>query len=426
MTDDTEFGTLPRFSRDIAVLSGWVSNRDTGVRDHGVLPPFSGVLDTRIERGRAPMLDLSYLTLEPLVASGLSRPAGRRTETIAPSDIEREPTATDADADEEREPTVREVIYGDSGDRTDEHTLDTGRLSSDVEGPSLTRLSTGSERPDSWPDDRSDTHRGQPRSRSGEPSESARGAPRDAPSDQSPDVPDGRRDASPRTTVDRSGSADTPTRRERDERSVFRGTGTVDRLSRADSPTRTVVDRSGTSFEPGDRLADTRSPSAGDAVARPGVPPPRMVTEGATGDTVQRSSGRSAPGESTPRVPGQSRTGEAGSESGPGPGPGPGEAARASGSPSTDRGTADDPRMVVDRSGATGSDVDSASTAGVDDRSAPPADQGVDLSDRTVDSDDTLATIREASRDPESELIDRLYRTLREREAIERRRRGGR
>lgn len=374
MTDDTEFGTLPRFSRDIAVLSGWVSNRETGVRDHGVLAPFPGVLDTRIERGRVPMLDLSYLTLEPLVASGLSRSASRRAETITPSDVDREPTNTGADADEEREPTVREVIYGDSGEQIDEHTLDTGRLSSDVEGPSLTRLSTGSERPD----DRSDTPRGQTRGQSGEPTESARNTRWNVPSDQSPDVPDGRRDMSPRTTVDRSG----------------------------------------TSFEPGNRRAETGPPSAGDAAARPGVPPPRMVTEGATGDTAQRSPGRSVPGESAPPVPGESQTERAGSR--------PGEAARASSTPPTEQDTTDGPRMTVDRSDTTGSDVDSALTAGVDDRSASPADEGIDLSDRTVDSEDTLATIREASRDPESQLIDRLYRTLRERADIERRRRGGR
>jgi hypothetical protein len=428
VTDDTEFGTLPRFSRDIAVLSTRTSTRDGRRRDYGVLPPFSGALETRVERGRAPTLDLSYLTLEPLVAPGLIRSAGRgtETETVTPSDLGRESTATDAETggvrgptttdtgtDEEREPTVREVIYGDSGDRTDEHTPDTGRLSSDVEPPSLRRLSAGSERPEGW----TDTLRGRTGGQSGDPNP-VRDALGDAPSDRSSEIRGRQHDTPPRVTVDRSGSADPPARREGSDASAGEESSPVDRLSGDDTPTRTVGDRSGASPEPTDGRADTGPESVGDVAAKSGdVPPPRMIAEDATADTARRSAGRSAAGGNTSRTSGQSDSRAAGPTSVP----------RTAAASQADRGGGDGPRLVVDRSDATtGSGADSTSDAGVGDTGESSAGDGEDLSDRTVDRTGTGATIREASRDPESPLIDRLYRTLKERERIENHRRGGR
>jgi hypothetical protein len=91
--------------------------------------------------------------------------------------------------------------------------------------------------------------------------------------------------------------------------------------------------------------------------------------------------------------------------------------------------------MVVDRGGG-GSDDDGGDAAG-DERVSPgqagggASRRGSPGGDRAsaadaVGADDSLASVVDASTDPESRLIDRLYRTLQERHDIEKRRRGGR
>lgn len=377
MTEDIP--ELPKFSRDISVLSGRLPNseRGTEVTDHGVLNPFSGVLDVRVERGRIPMLDLSYLTLEPLVNPNLARPvddgSGSRSAAPAPDMGSSEPTAGDAESDGKNhvgEPTVREVIHGDRDAQPERYTSDLQRLTLQDEGPTRTRIDFGSKhwehrstRP-SGPSHDADSSFEAPDLTAGEESELSERTRREGPSDSN---------RSNRTSTE----------------------------STAFAPNQTVVDRSGPSFGQTDRVGDTSSVS-GDpgSMGSYDIVPPRMVTGRADGDTG--------------RVPDQSsrRDGMQSAEHGP-------DGSRAVGS---------GPRMVVE-----GSEDESTgeSAAGSDETNAAPSRDGEGdagghaPSAHTVTRDEPIAAVIEASADPESRFVDRLYRALREREAIERRR-GGR
>ena len=88
--------------------------------------------------------------------------------------------------------------------------------------------------------------------------------------------------------------------------------------------------------------------------------------------------------------------------------------------------------MVVDHGSAAESQAgdrggDAAATSDGNVPSVDGPDDGRrESSGRADSSEERIAAVVEASTDPESRLVDRLYRSLREREAIERRRRGGR
>jgi hypothetical protein len=80
------------------------------------------------------------------------------------------------------------------------------------------------------------------------------------------------------------------------------------------------------------------------------------------------------------------------------------------------------PDRTSDKSSATGTygEWDTASPEGF------PAGIGPSTTDAQSDEDVSLQAVMAESTDPESRLVDRLYRALKERDAIERRRRGDR
>lgn len=369
MTDDIP--ELPQFSRNVAVLSERLlgDERDTNVGDTGVLSPFSGILDVTLERGQVPMLDLSYLTLEPLVASKLMRSPGKHSDQRSMSPPTDDAIAEPTDIDN-GEPTVREVIHGDSEGQLERRALDLQQLALRDEGPLRTRVDLGPARREN---------------RSGQSSWPSRDAPDDT---------DSSFDAADFTTGDDSRLAEQITRRNPGDSNRSDRTSTG---STASAPNQTVVDRSGPSLEGGDDSTDiSSSPDEPRSTGASEIVPPRMVADRAVGDTG-RSSGRTG-----------RRGGERSAEGGP-----DGSEAEANG-----------PRMVVERreDGSAGSDEANAARNSDGKRDAV----GRDPSERTATGDDPIGAVIEASTNPESRFVDHLYRALQERESIERRRRGGR
>jgi len=387
--DDSRFGTLPRFSRDVSVLSGRTRSREDadGHASRGVLTPFTGTLDVRVQRGRVPLLDLSYLSLESVIAPRLARAAGDPDASVpsdAPSVEDRSDRPVDAAGtgreDDGPEPTVREVIFGDrtgadrgGGDRSD--------ASEDRRPGSGLDLDAGRA------GDRGDAERAEP----------------------SPGAP-------PRTTLDRSGASGRPastgsggaTERRGSEGASSPGAGGADRTARGRpgaagrTTDRPGDERSEPSFDADDRTAtaSSASPPRSDAPAT-GTgdrAAPRMVLERAPGESATRRSGRAG------RLASE-RVGE--------------------GAPARPESAGDRPRMVVDR----GEGGDERSAAAERETSGAGRADGPgrrDAGDPAVGDDDRLAAVVDASADPESRLVDRLYRTLRERHDIEQRRRGSR
>lgn len=362
MTNDMP--ELPRYSRDVAVLSGRLpdSDDDADVAGPRVLDPFSGVLDVTFGRGRVPMLDLSYLSLESLVASDLARSTGgmssSRTSPTATADPKRGSSEGDAG-----EPTVREVIRGDRDARPERDVPDLQRLALEDEGPPRTRVALGSqERTEQT--DRTDV--------TGNPDREAPNTTRDPDLSSSVDA-ETSFSATDRTVVDRSEpSIDQPGRVEGPSTSV-------EQPDSVDTPS-SSIDRSG--------------PTASDDVV-----PPRMITDRADGDAG-----------ATARRPDRRN--------------GVSSAGRESDHPGR---TVESPRMVVEETGDESTDE---SAAGSGDTTAAPSSGsdrvGRDPGESIAGRDEQLAAVIEASADPESRLVDRLYRTLRERESIEQRRRFGR
>lgn len=345
MTDDPPFGTLPRFSRDITILSGrlWNRERTTGFGSHGVLPPFSGVLDVRFERGRVPMLDLSYLSLESIVAQGLARPDRDRVDhtTGESREVHHHTGSTESSdpgggLDDRPELTVRELLAA----RREPH-------DGDAEGESLgDRLDTGQSL-DRTPTERPDTER--------QTGADLLDGPSFTTVDHSrPTRPtDGPEPSEPRA---RRGQTESPS-------GVHGRVDTGHGMSSDFALEQTVVDRSPTSVEGGEQ---------------PGEVPARPPSEGA----VRTGSGPIAP-----------------------------------------------PRMVPDRreAGRTSGPTREASVGpGSPPRESHDGQRGESTSAQSLDTDEQLSAVVDASTDPESTLVDRLYRTLQEREAIERRRRGER
>mgnify|MGYP000008087240 CR=1 FL=1 len=346
MTENTEFGTLPRVTRDLKVLStSGKTGSQPGILDGGILEPFTGVLDVQIDRGGEQRLDLSYLTLEGLLELNLPSPTGT---TDRPTEGERGPVPTD-DTTELR---VRDLVYGSDDDESEGETdrQDVFDLIGQDERPTpsreLRRFDT--------------TDAGDNRTLASDPDES-----------------------SDRGAVD-------PTENQSDRSGDLRNSGQVSPLQEDRGPRRTVVDRSpSTDSDAGRRETGT-------------VDSPRMSPEQTA----------SAGGDQTGQGVTASRSNPDGSSA----------IGSSAASPTESAG---EPRMVVEhRAGeertAESEDRDRGD-AGERGAEQPTPDFG-----QQTDREEPLAAVIESSRDPESELIDRLYRSLRKREAIERSRRGGR
>ncbi|WP_380677719.1 hypothetical protein [Salinigranum sp. GCM10025319] len=392
MTDDSEVGRLPQFARDIAVLARGPSPGRTAGSDHGVLPPFSGVLDVHADRGRVPTLDLSYLTLGPLVVPGVARPRGEtRGSSTTDSDPDgRSSARRDTTNAEGREPTVREVI---SGQGAAGEGVAPDRSSAVLDDTPRTHLDPGTGRADRRSDALDTTGRERPDT----------DAPFDAPA---------------RTTVDRSGANDSSA-----------GTG-------SSTPARTQAVRTENGPEATPTPSGRRSTGVDDRTLPipplDGVAPPRMLarrTEPTEGG--RRASGTDAEGIAPPRlIPERPAAATDTGPSSSGPSDRDGRSGPRRSTPGDATGAR--PRMIVDRGlreERVGDRVDDS--AATNDRNGSSGD-GLDTGRHessghaSDDSDERLAAVVEASTDPESRLVDRLYRALRERQAIERRRRGGR
>lgn len=364
MTDDIP--ELPRFSRDVAVLSEKLQDdeRDTTVGDLGVLSPFSGILDVTLDRGQVPMLDLSYLALEPLVVSDLTRSASGRSDQLSTSPPADDEIAEPTDADD-GEPTVREVLHGDREGQLERPGPDLQRLSLRDEGPPRTRTDHGPARRETG-------------------SSQTSGPSRPAPDDADPSF-----DAADFTTGEDPERVEriTPTPGDSNRR------GRTRTHTPAFGPEQTVVDRAGSSFA-GDSEGGSSAPDDPGSMGDGDIVPPRMVADRAA-DDAERSSGRT-----------DRRGGEQSGEGGP---DGP-------------EGEANGPRMVVERREDESDGNDEPNASGDGDGGA----DGRAVSERSTSGDDPIRAVIEASTNPESQFVDHLYRALQERESIERRRRGGR
>lgn len=435
--DHAAVEALPRFARDIAVLAG------DGPSTHGpvvpaepcVLAPFSGVLDVRLDRGRVPTLDLSYLTLASLVtrarAGTAARERGPRSPGTTLAETPAGPATRDVETggDEGDGPKVRDVIHDQrptdrEGTRegAPPHADASIRTHLDLDaGHPGDRLRPGDAKSSPAEVSRErDASTTVDRSRRSEPSSRQEPIPRPEPTrttlDRGPGEPASPPDVGETGRSD--GPSSEPTDRPRD-RTAPRPSGTT--LDPTDAPAgrtdpsvpdRTVVNRSGPGVVSSDRSAGRAPPpdDGGPSVATTDVEPPRMV---ATREASQ-------PEPRDAREVGRRPTGSAAEATTAGTSPADAGTAGPEAGPSS-------PRMVVDRGDSTATPSDDGTDRGEvspgDGRAEPP---GRDLNDRMVDVDERLATVVEASRDPESRLVDRLYRALEERRAIEQRRRGER
>lgn len=447
MQAQTELGDLPRFARDIAFLtaSGPASHRDAAPADHCLLRPFSGLLDVRMGRGRVPRLDLSYLTLEPLVARGLHRSTGSVGDARSAETLSDEPATPDHDADhrgERPEPRVRDVIHVDR----EGHQLTGTEWRGDAfqtEGPARRHL---------------DLESGRPGDRSGSSGAAPQATDRDLDTRTSTTA----RSGSPDTTAE-SGSVETVTDPEQeavvprlepgeavtpdttwpDPDDVPPGRSddaTVERLrdrtalGPTDAPERTVIDQSRSSVDGDDRIDRPTSGPIPSDDTRPRViddiTPPRMVTRREANQSSHRETdvtGRGSPGDASAHTSHRPTTETAGSEARQAVSQGsvrPDESGLAG--PDT---PGDGPRMTVQQTARSGDQTSRAGTGGESDSAPASGPRGAgDRSsiDPTAGRDAQLDAVIDASTNPESQLVDRLYRALQEREAIERRRRGGR
>lgn len=298
-----------------------------------MLPPFSGLLDVRFERGRVPRIDLSYLSLESIVAPGLNRRRRRRTARSTPETAVHSRAESAGGSADGPELTVRELLVAERRERS-EKARDEGADGRGTGPPaegSRTGAATGDPPAGRYrlaPPSFTTVDRSEP--------------PR--PAEVPATTPDGRDDAGEPGAGDDAGVA----------------TGSAG--GPAFAPKRTVIDRSAASGGSGDRAGGVPPTTAAEASVGPdagGISPPRMVPDRRAENPTSGST----------------------------------RAARAVPEPPT------------------------GSPAGVRQQSAP---------DQQVDAGDPLSAVVDASTDPESRLVDRLYRTLRERDAIERRRRGER
>lgn len=370
MTDASTLGTLPRYARDIAVTSAPNDGAATGVRTLGVLEPFSGVLNGGVERGRPPLPDLSYLTLAPLVAAAHARSdrgdtgSSRRSLGSRAEDV-------DAGSDDDPEPTVRDVL----------RSVDTGASTTagaDAAAASPDRPS----RVDHYTDDAT-----------------APGAP-DRP------VPDdgggATRDAGRRSTTD-THSVATPAPPTLTAVDRTAGREVTDRGSRdtsgRDGPTSGV--RSGGGSSTSGVRSGGGSSTPGVRSGGAGIAPPTMTVTAPADDDGGERERQWAPGRR---------------ESG---GPGDGDDG-----PRLTLRTAMGSETAAAGEGQAGS---SGSSDGGDDAGSSDGGSGSAATTRTPGRDDGgLSAVLAASANPESRLVDRLYRAIQERDAIERRRRGGR
>lgn len=383
--DDPKIVPLPRFSRDIAVLAGRGARRSDAVgrASIGVLEPFSGHLDVRFGTGRVPTLDLSYLTLAPLLASAEHRSTSRGPRSIEAAGGDRkerstgrpttEMTARQDPDDRPVEPTVREVLQHSR----DVHAAEDRSRGTPVDGTGRTT-----------------------------------GVGEDTPSSGDRSLAD-ERASDPDSTLLNPGLSG-----ERPPATEGRGPGSRDsaEANAAAEPTMWALDRSAREgaerSDEGPRRVPLREPSPpgrgpGLSGAEAGVPPPRMVTDagsGHDGAAMEGTTSATTTGSVTMSI----------ATEGP---------ARAE-APATSA-DAQSPRLVLDRRGsgpaAAGEDRGVGARSGR--RSTGP--EGPDeAADRAADSSADLDDLLSAAPDPESPAIDRLYRALHEREAIERRRGG--
>ena len=364
MTDESTLGELPRFSRDIAVTSA--PRRDQHRVALGVLEPFSGLLNGRIERDHPPRPDLSYLTLAPLVAAAHGR--GETTGAITARTGERlsgePPRETGSNAGDDAEPTVREVLDREA-----------------ASGESVDRGVRG-----------------------GGPDRTLMDAPNHAPSKREWTTGD---ETSSRP--DRSGT--------RDDSGPSRDVG-----SGPFPPSLTTVDviRFG-DRSPGGPVWTTGRPVPGDAGGTPGadsrgdVAPAAMTLRGASGDARENAT-RGSRERQTGSWPEPSdrrgRPGRGSAEAGP-------RLTVRSESVRSERAVAAD----ADEGGSVAAPGDPTAT----ETGGPSASSGAGVASGVgSEADGELSSVLAASTDPESRLVDRLFRALKERQAIERRRRGGR
>jgi hypothetical protein len=402
VTDDPQFGILPQFSRDVSILSRLIrASDDEEVATRGVLPRFSGVLDVHVERGRPPLLDLSYLALESLIAPHIAKRATRRgasatTGTVSGDSRSGEPLGrgdhASRDEGDESEPTVGDVIHGDSDIQVRFH-------STGLEEPGLspTHLRLRPDRPADWSTqsdrmsnpDRAD----QLGSQSGEPS---------------------------RTPVDQA---------EQSESIVGDDSTTIDRFGRARDDTFGSVPDLTVGSQPDSSVSEPNAatdPASDDPWSRDhsDVEPPRMVAEG-------HRPGRRTPGDTADNVPPSwSLTGDEG-------GGARSRVAVRSDHPAVgtrldpepgllERGEVQTrPRMVLDRDNGGNGESVTGSDGSSDDASGGAAGSSHGPTPHTPSVDDIGMSIP-SSTDPESRLVDQLYRTLKERHEIEQRRKGNR
>lgn len=364
VTDESTLGELPRFSRDIAVTSA--PRRDQHRVALGVLEPFSGLLNGRVERDHPPRPDLSYLTLAPLVAAAHGR--GETTGTITSRTSERpsgEPLREkESDAGDDAEPTVREVLDREAASGG---SVDRGVRGS---GPDRTLMDTPNHAP----------------SRRGWPTGDETGS--------------------------RSDRAET-----RDDSGPSRDVG-----SGPFPPSLTTVDV--TRFgdrSPGGPVRTTGRPVPGDAGGTPGadfrgdVAPAAMTLRGASGDATGNATRGSRERQTGSRPEPSDRRGR------------PGRGSADAGPRLTVRSESVRSESAVATDADEGGSGDAPGDPTVTDTGGPSASSEAGVASvARGEADVELSSVLAASADPESRLVDRLFRALKERQAIERRRRGGR
>lgn len=451
VTDDFDIRETRRFSRRIGILGARVPSTGGVERTHGlgVLPPFSGQLDVRVERGRVPSLALSYLTLEPLIAAAVSRRSSAAASSgfTDSSGVDSEPGGTDDGQGSSENVTVRNAIYGTT---SGEEGSGIGRMATlGGDSPTILQHETGTtQQPqgrhnrlsgvgplrDGQEDARSDSpasrdvagpslvdrtvaSSSEQQSRPGQSGEQTEGGERDAsqPGDRRDAAAAGREssDGAPKrvrpdsSTSTASDSTPSPTRR------TVRSSRVRESANTDTGARRVMGDAAVNESPPANETTSankTTLPNAGDASPRP----PRMVTEtGRAGS--DRPNGRQAdPGSGFDASLGDSTAGLS-------------DSTRDVHGGETNRAAdADGPRMVFDTSGRSGGPSGgSAAQEGATGRDAV-GDVGTDTSSTgDATSVSRNSSLMEASQDPESRLVDRLYRSLQERDAIERRREGG-
>lgn len=394
MNDQSELGELPRFSRDIATIFGpdQLRHGDSAPYHHFVLRPFTGMLDVSPQPGRVPMIDLSYLSLQSLITSTLERSRGRLRDRSPtdPGDVDRSetsetrrPEGTGGErGDDPGNRTVREALLGKTAEKGHPRGADR-QHSSSISGDPPERGSdlhswtlgqrTSAKKIGSFDSRLQKTHlEGSPSPGDGDP-----GSPFPK-SQQATSEASRRRFESPLTYTEPGET--TPTASESTPTMVSRD--------------RTFQNQAESSIATGQPYADPTVSSPDTIDESDDISPPRMTTQ------VRDRMGPHPPTDGHSGGPDRSSN----AADNPGSGPALGRS----------DGTADRPSDPTHRSpDQSTTETGPARTSAPD----PARDQSEIPEHRSV---------FEASNDPESRLVDRLYRALREREAIERRRRGGR